>query len=72
VTPANGQALALGSYVNAVMSDTPGSENALITRAFCNTAGSPVSGSFQVLDQAGAQDYQRGSYRFNSPIPLTP
>ncbi len=92
VTPANGQALALGTYANAVMSDTPGPQNGLISRVFCNTTGSPVSGSFQVLDlgyagdgtitrlaiefvqqcQAGAQEFQRGSYRFNSPMPLTP
>lgn len=92
VTPANGQALAVGTYPNAAMSDSPGSQNGLYSRVFCNTTGSLVSGSFQVLDlgyaadgtitrlaidfvqqcQAGAQEFQRGSYRFNSPMPLTP
>jgi hypothetical protein len=92
VTPANGQALAVGTYANAVMSNTPGSQNGLFSKVFCNTTGSPVSGSYQVLDvgyaadgtinrlaidfvqqcQAGAQEFQRGSYRFNSPMLLTP
>lgn len=92
VTPANGQALALGTYANAARSNTPGSQNGLLARVFCNTTGSPVTGSFQVLDlgyaadgtinrlaidfvqqcQAGAQEYQRGSYRFNSTMALTP
>ena len=90
VTPANGQALALGS--DAVPSNATSAQNQLVSRVFCNTIGSPVTGSFQVLDlgyagdgtinrlaidfvqqcQAGLQEFQRGSYRLNSAMPLTP
>jgi hypothetical protein len=92
VTPANGQALALGTYADVVRSYTPGTQNGLVSSLYCNTNGAPVSGYFRVLDlgysgdgtinrlaidfveqcQAGAQEFQRGSYRFNSPMPLTP
>ena len=92
VTPANGQRLALGTYPNAIKSDSPGVQNGLISRVFCNTVDSPVTGSFQVLDiayasdgtitrlavdfvqrcEAGLAEYQKGSYRFNSAIALTP
>ena len=55
VTPANGARLSVGTF-NAVMSDSPGAQNGLISRAYCNTIGSPVTSSFQVLDVDYASD----------------
>jgi len=90
VFPANGAALAVGTYADAIQSSTPGSRNGLMGQVYCNTPDSPVSGSFTVLDiargadgaitrlaidytqqcEAGLQESSRGSYRFNSTIPL--
>lgn len=92
VTPANGGRLAVGVYANTVMSSAPGAQNGLIANVYCNTPGSPVSGSFEVLDvayandgtisrlaidfmqqcDAGLAEFQRGSYRLNSALPLRP
>lgn len=56
VTPANGIRLVVGSYPNAVVSAAPGPQSGLISGLYCNTPGSPVSGSFEVLDVAFAAD----------------
>lgn len=92
VVPAGGGRLAQGLYADALRSISPGSRNGLVSRVFCNTLDAPVTGSFEVLDVAYADDgsitrlaidftqtcgagdgeYQRGSYRFNSAVPLRP
>ncbi|MGM9485673.1 hypothetical protein ACS5PN_31080 [Roseateles sp. NT4] len=56
VTPANGQRLAVGTYANAIKDTAPGALNGLVSQVFCNAEGSPVSGSFQVLDVDYAAD----------------
>lgn len=91
VVTVGGARLQPGMYANAAFTDVPGAQPGLISRVFCNTLGSPVSGWFEVLQVTYATDgqitqlaldyqqrcdtsgeYQKGSYRFNSALPLRP
>ena len=56
VTTVGGAQLQPGLYANAAFSDEPGSVPGLRSRVWCWTSGSPVSGSFEVLEVAYGLD----------------
>jgi hypothetical protein len=56
VTTADGARLQPGLYANAAQAAAPVALPGLISGVFCNTLGSPVSGSFEVLEVAYAAD----------------
>jgi hypothetical protein len=50
VKPAQGARLLPGRFPNAVLPGGAGSQPQLMAKVYCNTLGSPVSGSFDVLE----------------------